>query len=84
MGAGNLSYTFNRHISLGGGITSLPAVRSTEGQFPYWLGREPRETHAASADGSCYENRVFSGTARYFLTLGFFSVTSVRRVGSLT
>jgi hypothetical protein len=37
VGAGNLSYVFNRHVVFGAGITSLPAVRSTEGQFPYWL-----------------------------------------------
>ncbi len=42
VGAGNLSYTFNRFVTLGGGITSLPAVRSTEGQFPYWLGVDDR------------------------------------------
>jgi hypothetical protein len=42
VGAGNLSYTFNRHVTLGGGITSLPSVRSTEGQFPYWLGIDDR------------------------------------------
>jgi hypothetical protein len=40
--AGNLSYTFNRFLTLGGGITSLPGVRSTEGQFPYWLGVDDR------------------------------------------
>jgi hypothetical protein len=44
VGAGNLSYTFNRHLTLGGGITSLPSVRSTEGQFPYWLGIDDRLT----------------------------------------
>ena len=44
VGAGNLSYTFNRYITVGGGITSLPAVRSTEGQFPYWLGVDDRLT----------------------------------------
>jgi Protein of unknown function (DUF3011) len=44
VGAGNLSYTFNRFVSLGGGITSLPGVRSTEGQFPYWLGMDDRLT----------------------------------------
>jgi Protein of unknown function (DUF3011) len=44
VGAGNLSYTFNRYISVGGGITSLPSVRSTEGQFPYWLGIDDRLT----------------------------------------
>src|SRR4029079_6167863 len=42
VGAGNLSYVFTNSLTLGSGITSLPAVRSTEGQFPYWLGgRQP-------------------------------------------
>ena len=44
VGAGNLSYVFNRHVTFGAGITSLPSVRSTEGQFPYWLGsRRPAD-----------------------------------------
>ena len=42
VGAGNVSYNFNRFVTLGGGITSLPSVRSTEGQFPYWLGVDDR------------------------------------------
>ena len=42
VGAGNLSYSFNRYFTVGAGITSLPAVRSTEGQFPYWLGVDDR------------------------------------------
>jgi hypothetical protein len=42
VGAGNLSYTFNRFVNVGAGITSLPTVRSTEGQFPYWLGVDDR------------------------------------------
>jgi len=42
VGAGNLSYTVNRFLTIGGGITSLPTVRSTEGQFPYWLGVDDR------------------------------------------
>ena len=44
VGAGNLSYVFNRYVTLGAGITSLPSVRSTEGQFPYWLGIDDRLT----------------------------------------
>jgi len=44
VGAGNLSWNFNRFVTLGGGITSLPSVRSTEGQFPYWLGVDDRLT----------------------------------------
>jgi hypothetical protein len=42
VGAGNLSYTFNRFVTAGFGITSLPSVRSTEGQFPYWIGVDDR------------------------------------------
>jgi len=42
VGAGNLTWTFNRHVAVGAGITSLPSVRSTEGQFPYWLGVDDR------------------------------------------
>ena len=42
VGAGNISYVFNRHVTVGAGITSLPGVRSTEGQFPYWLGVDGR------------------------------------------
>lgn len=34
--AGNLQYTFNRHLMLGGGIRSLPGTRSVEGNFPFW------------------------------------------------
>ena len=37
VGGGNISYVFNRYVTFGAGITSLPSVRSTEGQFPYWL-----------------------------------------------
>jgi hypothetical protein len=44
VGGGNLSYVFNRHVTLGGGISSLPSVRSTEGQFPYWLTVDNRLT----------------------------------------
>ena len=42
VGAGNLTWVFNRFVSVGAGITSLPTVRSTEGQFPYWLGVDNR------------------------------------------
>jgi hypothetical protein len=44
VGAGNLSWVFNEHATFGMGITSLPGVRSTEGQFPYWLGVDDRMT----------------------------------------
>lgn len=40
--AGNLRYTFNDKFILGFGISGLPGVRSTEGNFPYWLGTDQR------------------------------------------
>jgi TolA-binding protein len=40
--AGNLSYAFNKHLSLGVGIRSLPGTRSVEGNFPFWLGVDTR------------------------------------------
>ncbi len=40
--AGNVGYTFNKYLTLAAGITSLPGVRSTEGNFPFWLGVDSR------------------------------------------
>ena len=40
--AGNLSYIFNKHFTIGAGIGALPGVRSTEGTFPYWLTNDNR------------------------------------------
>lgn len=34
--AGNMSYTFNEHFTLAGGIGALPGTRSLRGNFPYW------------------------------------------------
>lgn len=35
--AGNLQYKLNKNFNFGAGINSLPGVRSTTGNFPYWL-----------------------------------------------
>ena len=40
--AGNLNYSFNKHITIGAGIRSLPGTRSVEGNFPFWLGVDTR------------------------------------------
>ena len=40
--AGNVGYTFNSHLTFAAGITSLPGVRSTEGNFPFWLSVDSR------------------------------------------
>jgi hypothetical protein len=42
VGGGNVSYVFNRFVTLSGGIGCLPTTRSTEGQFPYWLNVDDR------------------------------------------
>lgn len=40
--AGNLTYAFNEHITLGAGISGLPGTRSVSGSFPYWLAVDTR------------------------------------------
>ena len=40
--AGNLTYNFSKHFRLTGGIMALPGVRTTEGNFPYWLSVDNR------------------------------------------
>jgi hypothetical protein len=40
--AGNLNYTFNKYVTFGGGIKSLPGTRSVEGNFPFWPGVDSR------------------------------------------
>jgi hypothetical protein len=48
-------------VSLGTGITSLPTVRSTEGQFPYWLGVDDRLTADEFFRGSYTSGFWFKG-----------------------
>jgi hypothetical protein len=74
VGAGNLNYLFNRFVTLGVGIASLPAVRSTEGQYPYWLGVDVRMTSDEFFRGS-YTTGVWlrgelSSTVNYMAMLG--------------
>jgi hypothetical protein len=40
--AGSLTYEFNDHVIVGGGIGALPGVRSLEGNFPFWLSMDAR------------------------------------------
>jgi len=61
VGAGNISYTFNRAVTFGIGITSLPTTRSTEGQFPYWLGVDDRLTSDEFFRGSYTDGFWFKG-----------------------
>ena len=35
--SGYLTYQVGSYLTVGGGISALPGVRSTEGNFPYWL-----------------------------------------------
>ena len=61
VGAGNLTYTFNKVVAFGAGITSLPSTRSTEGQFPYWLGVDDRLTADEFFRGSYTTGFWFKG-----------------------
>ena len=40
--AGNLTYSFNEHVTLGAGIGGLPTTRSTRGTWPYWIRQDCR------------------------------------------
>ena len=40
--AGNVGYSFNKYITLSGGINGLPGTRTVEGNFPFWLGVDSR------------------------------------------
>ncbi len=72
--AGNLNYTFNDHISAGVGIASLPGVRSTEGNFPYWLGVDNRtiadEFFRPSYTTGVFVNGKIVRTLEYHAMLG--------------
>ena len=74
VGAGNLSYAFNRHVTFGAGITSLPSTRSTEGQFPYWLGVDDRLIADEFFRGSYTTGFWFKGeastTVKYYVMFG--------------
>lgn len=39
---GNLSWKFNKHLTLAGGIGGLPTCRSLRGSWPYWLKEDNR------------------------------------------
>ncbi len=41
--AGNLNYVFRKEFLLGAGVDGLPGVRTTEGNFPYWLTVDNRQ-----------------------------------------
>ena len=41
--AGSLNYVFRKEFMLGAGVDGLPGVRTTEGNFPYWLTVDNRQ-----------------------------------------
>jgi hypothetical protein len=81
VGAGNLSYVFNRFVTLGMGITSLPSVRSTEGQFPYWLGVDDRMTSDEFFRGSYTEGIWLKGEIISNLKYHFMVATNLSILG---
>jgi hypothetical protein len=72
--AGNLNYNFNSYFTLGAGITSLPGVRSTEGNFPFWLNVDNRlladEFMRPSYTSGIWAKGNFTPALRYQIMLG--------------
>ena len=72
--AGNLSYRFNKYFTLAGGIAALPGVRSTEGQFPFWLGVDERlitdEFFRPSYTSGIWARGDLTNKLRYFAMIG--------------
>ncbi len=72
--AGNAGYTFNEHFTLAAGITSLPGVRSTEGNFPFWLSVDSRhiadEFFRPSYTSGVWLKGNITKTIRYQVMLG--------------
>jgi hypothetical protein len=72
--AGNLTYSFNDYFSLAGGITSLPGVRSTEGNFPFWLNVDNRmladEFFRPSYTSGFWVRGDITPTLRYMAMIG--------------
>ena len=72
--AGNLNYTFNKYATLSAGITSLPGVRTTEGNFPFWLSVDSRhiadEFFRPSYTSGVWLKGNITDTLRYQAMLG--------------
>src|SRR6185369_3765565 len=72
--AGNLNYPFNKYVTLSAGITSLPGVRTTEGNFPFWLGVDSRhiadEFFRPSYTSGVWVKGNITNTLRYQAMLG--------------
>ena len=72
--AGNLTYNFNKYFALAGGITALPGVRSTEGNFPFWLNVDNRlmadEFFRPSYTSGFWVKGEITPTLSYFSMIG--------------
>lgn len=70
---GNLNWAFNPSLTVGAGVLSLPSTRSTQGNFPYWLGVDHRTTADEFFRGS-YTMGIYgygqTGSVGYFAMLG--------------
>ncbi len=70
---GNLNWAFSSALTVGAGVLSLPTTRSTQGNFPYWLGVDHRTISDEFFRGS-YTMGVYgygqTGSVGYFAMLG--------------
>lgn len=74
LAAGNLTYTFNDAVTIGGGVLALPSTRSMDGQFPWWDRVDARliadEFMRGSFTQGIWVNGKITDTLNYKIGLG--------------
>jgi len=72
--AGNVNYRFSKYLTFSAGITGLPATRSMEGNFPFWLSEDSRliadEFFRASYTSGIWARGQLTDHMRYHIMLG--------------
>jgi hypothetical protein len=72
--AGYSGFNFNKHFSLWGGLNGLPGTRSIEGNFPFWLSVDARESadefFRPSYSQGIWSKGQITDTLRYHVMVG--------------
>ena len=79
--AGNVSYNFNKYLTVTAGIMSLPGTRSVEGNFPFWLAVDSRLIADEFFRPSYTSGVRASGTLRKGLTYQTMIANNLSQLG---
>ncbi len=79
--AGNVSYNFNKYLTVMSGIASLPGTRSVEGNFPFWLAVDSRLIADEFFRPSYSSGVRASGTLRKGLTYQTMQANNLSTLG---